>query len=44
MSKIDEKCDSLTTTLLDIQCHIETLKSAYEETVANGNQDDGNPD
>jgi hypothetical protein len=44
LSKVDAKCDALTTTLVDIQSHVETLKGIYEETVASGIQDDGDPD
>eukprot|EP00026_Physarum_polycephalum_P001575 Phypoly_transcript_01577.p1 GENE.Phypoly_transcript_01577~~Phypoly_transcript_01577.p1 ORF type:complete len:1081 (+),score=164.52 Phypoly_transcript_01577:49-3291(+) len=44
LSKVGEKCDLLTSTLVDIQSHVETLKGVYEETVVSGTQDDSDPD
>lgn len=44
LSKVAMKYDTLTNALVDIQSHVETLKGAYEETVAEGNQDENDPD
>ena len=44
LSTMDTRCEALTTTLVDIQRHFGTLRSAYEETANSESYDDGDPE